>query len=133
MIEGPVEAIEALSDTSFLVTTTRGMWQAGNIVLATGYSDLPFVPAMASRLDGEVQQSAPREYRNPAALPPGGVVVVGASASGIQLADEIHSSGRQVVLCTGLDLRVPRRYLGRDIMWWLERGGFLDFKELSVY
>ena len=132
-IDTAVEAIEAFSDTSFLVTTTRGMWQASNVVLATGYSDLPSVPAMANRLAGAVQQIVPREYRNPAALPHGGVVVVGASATGIQLADEIHASGRQVVLSTGQHLRVPRRYRGRDIMWWLERGGILDETEESVY
>jgi putative flavoprotein involved in K+ transport len=128
-----VEAIEGFSETSFLITTTRGMWQARNVVLATGYADLPSVPAMASRLGGAVLQIVPREYRNPAALPRGGVVVVGASATGIQLADEIHASGRQVVLSTGQHLRVPRQYRGRDIMWWLERGGILDETEESVY
>jgi putative flavoprotein involved in K+ transport len=128
-----VEAIEAFADTSFLVTTTRGLWQTRNIVLATGYSDLPAVPAMASRLDGALHQVVPREYHHPAALPGGGVVVVGASATGIQLADEIHASGRPVVLSTGQHLRVPRRYRGRDIMWWLDRTGILDETEESVY
>ena len=118
---------------TFLVTTTRGVWRTRNIVLATGYSDRPLVPAMASRLDGGVHQVVPSEYRNPAALPGGGVLVVGASATGIQLADEIHASGRQVVLSTGHHLRVPRRYRGRDIMWWLDRAGILDETEESVY
>ena len=118
---------------AFMVTTTRGVWHARNIVLATGYSDRPLVPAMASRLDGAVLQVVPSEYRNPAALPDGGVVVVGASATGIQLADEIQASGRQVVLSTGQHLRVPRRYRGRDIMWWLDRAGILDETEESVY
>ena len=131
--ETSVEAIEAFAERSFLVMTTRGMWQARNIVLATGYSDLPAVPPMASRLDGAVHQVVPTEYRNSAALPEGGVLVVGASATGIQLADEIHASGRQVVLSTGQHLRVPRRYRGRDIMWWLDRAGILDETEESVY
>jgi putative flavoprotein involved in K+ transport len=132
--DASVDAIELDAfDETFLVTTTRGMWQTRNIVLATGYSDRPLVPAMAIGLDGGVQQVVPGEYRNPAALPGGGVVVVGASATGIQLADEIQASGRQVVLSTGQHLRVPRRYRGRDIMWWLDRAGILDETEESVY
>lgn len=132
-----VESIErreaAASNGTFRVTTTRGVWHARNIVLATGYSDRPLVPAMASRLDGGVHQVVPSEYRSPAGLPGGGVVVVGASATGIQLADEIQASGRPVVLSTGHHLRVPRRYRGRDIMWWLDRAGILDETEESVY
>jgi len=120
-------------DEAFRVTTTRGVWQTRNLVLATGYSDRPHVPAMAIRLDGGVDQVVPSEYRNPAALPGGGVVVVGASATGIQLAEEIQASGRQVVLSTGHHLRVPRRYRGRDIMWWLDRAGILDETEETVY
>ncbi len=132
--ETSVEVIDRDAfDENFLVTTTRGVWHARNIVLATGYSDRPLVPSMASRLDGGVLQVVPSEYRNPAALPDGGVVVVGASATGIQLADEIQASGRQVVLSTGQHLRVPRRYRGRDIMWWLDRAGILDETEESVY
>ncbi len=131
-----VDAIEAApdaSDAAFLVTTTRGTWRSRNVVLATGYSDRPLVPAMASRLDAGIHQIVPREYRSPATLPDGGVLVVGASATGIQLADEIQASGRQVVLSTGQHLRVPRRYRGRDIMWWLDRAGILDETEESVY
>jgi putative flavoprotein involved in K+ transport len=129
-----VDAIEIdESDETFLVTTTRGVWHTRNIVLATGYSDRPLVPAMASRLDRSVHQVVPSEYRSPATLPGGGVVVVGASATGIQLADEIQASGRQVVLSTGHHLRVPRRYRGLDIMRWLDRAGLLDETGESVY
>lgn len=129
-----VEAVEAIpGDDGFLVTTTRGVWRTRNVVLATGYSDRPLVPAMANRLDGGVHQVVPGLYRNPATLPAGGVLIVGASATGIQLADEIQASGRQVVLSTGQHIRVPRRYRGRDIMWWLDRAGILDETEESVY
>jgi putative flavoprotein involved in K+ transport len=130
-----VDAIEAFggSDDTFLVTTTRGAWHTRSVVLATGYSDRPLVPAMASRLRGRVHQLVPNEYRNPEALAPGAVLVVGASATGIQLADEIHASGRPVALSAGQHLRVPRRYRGRDIMWWLDRTGILDETEASVY
>jgi len=115
------------------VTTARGVWHTRNVVLATGYSDRPLVPAMAARLDGGVHQIVPSEYRNPAALPRGGVLVVGASATGIQLADEIQATGRRVVISTGQHLRVPRRYRGRDIMWWLDRAGILDATEEAVF
>ncbi|MGB5222835.1 MAG: hypothetical protein WBN60_17505, partial [Polyangiales bacterium] len=68
----------------------------------------------------------PSRYKNPSQLPPGGVLVVGASASGIQLAREIHCSGRPVTLAVGRHTRMPRRYRGRDITWWLETSGMLD-------
>ena len=127
-----VDAIETSTD-SFVVTTTGGVWRTRTIVLATGYSDQPFVPAVATRLDRSVHQMVPGEYGGPAALPRGGVMVVGASATGIQLADEIQASGRQVVVSTGQHLRVPRRYRGRDIMWWLDRAGILDATTESVF
>jgi putative flavoprotein involved in K+ transport len=68
----------------------------------------------------------PSEYRNPRQLPEGGVLVVGASATGVQLAAEIRQSGRDVVLAAGRHTRLPRRYRGRDTWWWLERIGVLD-------
>jgi putative flavoprotein involved in K+ transport len=132
--ETAVEAVQPMyGHDAFLVTTSRGAWRARNVVLATGYSDRPFVPGMASRLHGDIQQVVPSDYRNPAALRGGGVLIVGGSATGIQLADEIQASGRPVVLSTGHHLRVPRRYRGRDIMWWLDRAGILDETEESVY
>jgi len=127
-----VEALHASGD-AFLVSTTTGVWRTGSVVLATGYADRPSIPAVASRLDGRLQQVVPSDYRNPDQLPAGRVLVVGASATGIQLADEIRASGRHVVLSTGQHLRVPRRYRGRDIMWWLDRAGILDETEASVF
>src|SRR3712207_2041464 len=81
---------------------------------------------MASRLPAGIRQVTPSDYRNPAALPKGGVLVVGASATGVQLAEEIQRSGRQVHLSVGRHTRLPRRYRGRDIWCWLERSGLLD-------
>ncbi len=68
----------------------------------------------------------PATYRRPHQLPDGGVLVVGASSSGVQIADELVESGREVVLAVGSHTRLPRRYRGRDILWWLERIGSLD-------
>src|SRR5207244_11246755 len=65
-------------------------------------------------------------YRRPSDLPAGCVLVVGASASGVQLADEIHRSGRLVTLAVGEHVRMPRRYRGRDVMWWLSATGIHD-------
>ena len=126
-----IEALEPSADR-FVVTTSAGVWQTRNVVVATGYADQPLVPAMASALDG-VHQVVPTDYRNPSELPAGGVLVVGGSATGIQLAHEIQASGRQVVLSTGQHLRVPRRYRGPDIMWWLDRAGILDATAESVF
>lgn len=107
------------------VETDRGTWTAPNVIVATGHCDVPFVPAIASRLSPRVHQTVPSRYKNPAQLPRGGVLVVGASASGIQLAQEIHHSGRPVTLAVGRHIRMPRRYRGRDISWWLEATGIL--------
>lgn len=115
----------------YLVATSRGEWVARNVVIATGYSDRPFVPPFASRISG-VLQVTPREYRNPSQLPEGGVLVVGASATGIQLAEEIHQSGRPVTLAVGRHLRLPRTYRGRDILWWLDAMGVFDDTVESV-
>jgi putative flavoprotein involved in K+ transport len=81
------------------------------------------VPEFAARLPAGVVQFVPSAYRGPADLPGGGVLVVGASATGIQLAEEIHASGRPVTLAVGRHTRLPRRYRGRDIQWWLDAIG----------
>jgi len=125
-----------LSDTSvtgvermgerFRVITDRGEWLADSVVVATGYCDLPAVPAASRGLPASITQVVPANYRRAAQLPPGGVLIVGASATGVQLADEIQQSGRQVTLAVGRHLRLPRRYRGRDILWWLDRLGVLN-------
>lgn len=110
----------------YRVTTGRGVWLARKVVIATGSTEVPFVPEMSRRLSPAFHQLASAQYRNPDMLPPGGVLVVGASASGVQLAEEIHASGRPVTLAVGGHTRLPRRYRGRDIFWWLDRIGALD-------
>jgi putative flavoprotein involved in K+ transport len=94
------------------------------VVLAAGLTRST-IPAVARRLPGVVSISA-LQYRNPDQLPTGGVLVVGASASGVQIADELQRSGRQVTLAVGEHVRVPRTYRGRDILWWLDALGILD-------
>ncbi|MCG6926982.1 MAG: NAD(P)/FAD-dependent oxidoreductase [Acidobacteria bacterium] len=127
-----VVAVEPAS-SGYRVRTDRGDWEADNVVLATGYCDVPHVPEMAGGLPADVVQVVPSRYRNPAQLPEGGVLVVGASSTGIQLADEIHTSGRPVTLAVGRHTRMPRSYRGKDILWWLDTMGVLDQAAADVY
>ena len=123
--EVEVESVRRDGD-EFSVVTTAGAWRAGNVVIATGWCDRPAVPSIASGAGHHLVQIAPRSYRDPGDLAPGGVLVVGASATGVQLAEELRADGRRVVLAVGRHSRVPRRYRGMDIFWWLERIGALD-------
>jgi putative flavoprotein involved in K+ transport len=120
-----VERMIAVDD-GFVVDTTRGAWRAANVVIATGWCDRPAVPPIAALLDPAVVQLSAAAYRNPGALPAGGVLVVGASATGVQLADELAHAGRDVVLSVGSHTRLPRSHRGMDIYWWLERIGSLE-------
>ncbi len=110
----------------YLVSTTQGAWRARSVVLASGACNLPCIPTVATALPPSIRQLSPLDYRNPDQLEPGGVLVVGASATGTQIAEEIHRSGRPVVLSVGEHVRVPRTYRGRDIKWWMESVGVLD-------
>ncbi len=121
------------ADSGFIVTTDRGNWRARCVVIATGYCDVPFVPAMAGSLAPHITQITPTRYRRPDQLPEGGVLVVGASASGIQLADELHASGRPVTIAVGHHTRLPRRYRGKDILWWFDVMGIFDATARDVF
>ena len=92
-------------------------------MIATGWCDQPHVPPLADRPAIRRAQITPNDYRSPDDLPAGRVLVVGASATGVQLADELARAGREVVLAVGGHSRVPRRYRGMDIWWWLDRIG----------
>ena len=96
------------------------------MVIASGACNPPAVPAFADALPPEVVQLTPFEYRNPTQLPDGGVLVVGASATGVQLAAELRESGRPVILSVGEHVRLPRTYRGRDVLWWMDASGVWD-------
>jgi len=113
-------------DEGYLVATDRGNWTCRAVVMASGAHDIAAVPEIAKALPPAVRSLTPKEYRNPDGLDSGGVLVVGASATGVQLADEIQRSGRQVTLAVGEHIRMPRTYRGRDIQWWLDATGILD-------
>ncbi len=115
----------ARGPASYRVETDQGTWLADAVVVATGWAARPRVPASANCLDRAVMSVLPGGYTGPDDLAEGGVLVVGASATGVQLADEIHRSGREVTLAVGEHVRMPRRHRDRDIFWWLEAAGVL--------
>lgn len=113
------------SDGGFQVASSAGEIRARAVVIATGACDRPNLPAWADALSPRVAQVTTDRYAGPRGVAPGGVLVVGASATGVQLAREIHASGRPVTLAVGRHVRTPRRYRGRDIYAWMDACGFL--------
>jgi putative flavoprotein involved in K+ transport len=110
----------------YAVSTDSGTWHVQNLVVATGPHGRPSIPAGLDQAHlGDAVLIHARDYRNPAQLPPGGVLVVGASASGVQIADELGRAGRHVTLAVGRHTRMPRTYRGLDLFWWLEATGRL--------
>jgi putative flavoprotein involved in K+ transport len=130
-IEAPIRTHTTVTSVrpnghGYEVVTDEGIWETPAVVLATGGFNLANVPPVADRMPGTVQSFTPIQYRRPDLLPEGEALVVGASATGIQIAEEIHQSGRPVTLAVGEHVRLPRVYRGKDIMWWLQRTGVLD-------
>lgn len=121
-------AVEAIATTSgrYRVDTSEGPVSTRAVVLATGAASTPHIPELAASLPDRIHQVSPTEYRNPNQLSPGRVLVVGASASGVQIADELNRSGREVTICVGDHVRLPRTYRHRDIHWWMDRVGVMD-------
>jgi len=110
----------------YRVDTAAGSWTARAVVVATGWCQFPAVPDASRALDRGIAQLTAATYANPSALPGGRVLVVGASSSGVQLADELAAAGRDVVLAVGGHTRLPRTYRGLDILWWLSAMGLFD-------
>jgi putative flavoprotein involved in K+ transport len=108
------------------VVTDNGSWRCRSVILASGACNVPAIPKVSAALPDHLDSITTHDYRNPEQLPPGGVLVVGASATGLQLADEIHASGRPVTLAVGEHVRLPRTYRDRDIQWWMHHAGVLD-------
>jgi putative flavoprotein involved in K+ transport len=119
-----VHAVRALS-RGFEIRANDDLLHATVVVLATGAFSKPAIPGIADAVPESITMLTPLTYRDPGQLPDGGVLVIGASATGVQLADEIHRSGRPVTLAVGEHVRLPRTYRGRDIFWWLEATGLL--------
>jgi putative flavoprotein involved in K+ transport len=108
------------------VTTSRGEIHARTVVIASGACNQAAVPRFSDAVPASVEQLTPFGYRGPGQLPDGGVLVVGASATGVQLAAELRRSGRPVTLSVGEHVRLPRTYRGRDVLWWMDASGVWD-------
>ncbi len=126
VITGVTVTRVAPAGEGYRVTTGCGDWWCRALVLATGAFNKPVVPAVAAGVPASVAQLTAQAYRNPDQLDEGAVLVVGASATGLQLAQELRASGRPVTLAVGEHVRLPRVYRGRDIQWWMLSAGVLD-------
>src|SRR5687768_2321719 len=111
------------TDAGYHIATSQGDLRCRVVILASGACNLPSVPALRQAVPASIPCVTAFDYRNPNTLPDGGVLVVGASATGVQLAEEIHRSGRPVTLSVGEHVRLPRTYRGRDVLWWMDASG----------
>jgi len=121
----PVASVRRTVD-GYEVVASQGTWHCKAVVLATGAFNIAHVPKLSEAVPPGITQLTTVQYRNPESLEAGGVLVVGAAASGAQIADEIHRSGRPVTLAVGEHVRAPRMYRGRDIQWWMDATGLND-------
>jgi putative flavoprotein involved in K+ transport len=110
----------------YSVISSRGEVRCRAVIIASGACNRPAVPAFANTLPGSIEQLTPFDYRNADGVADGGVLVVGASATGVQLAAELLRSGRPVTLSVGEHVRLPRTYRGRDVLWWMDASGIWD-------
>ncbi|MEX0347176.1 MAG: NAD(P)-binding domain-containing protein [Rhizobiaceae bacterium] len=117
----------------YIVQTDQDSWNCQTLVLATGACNIASVPKIADAIPASIRQLTPLDYKNPGDLEEGGVLVVGASATGVQLAREIRASGHDVTISVGEHIRVPRHYRDRDIKWWMEVTGILgtNYREID--
>lgn len=115
----------ARDGAGFVAETSAGTIAASRVVVATGPFQKPLIPTVVPESAGIVQLHS-EAYRNPAQLPEGAVLVVGAGSSGAQIADELLRAGRKVFLSVGPHDRPPRAYRGRDFVWWLGALGKWD-------
>jgi putative flavoprotein involved in K+ transport len=114
------------TDEGFKIHTQREVFNAGQVVVATGPFQQPFTPSAAQQLDASVTELHSAEYRNPRALPDGPVLVVGGGNSGFQIAEELATAGRHVDLSIATKMPIlPQRLGGKDLFWWLTRLGLL--------
>ena len=121
-----VLSVEPMDGKGYRVVTPERIFTAENVVIATGFEQLPKIPSFSAAISANVTQLHSSQYRNPESLPEGGVLVVGSAQSGAQIAEELYVGGRNVFLSVGGAGRAPRRYRGKDVVAWLSQIGFFD-------
>ena len=121
-----VTSVRRTAEGYEVATAQDSTWHCRAVVLATGGFNIAQLPKLAGSVPSNVAQITPVQYRNPQSLEPGGVMVVGAAATGAQLADEIQRSGRPVTLAVGEHVRAIRTYRGKDMQWWMDATGLND-------
>ena len=125
LIGTTVEAV-IKSGHQFYIQSAAQHWIANAVVIATGHCCTPIIPEYSKRLNPQLHQFTSGQYLNPDQIPAGGILVVGAGASGVQIAEELRLSGREVILSVGKHRRLPRRYRGKDILCWVKEMGIFD-------
>jgi putative flavoprotein involved in K+ transport len=126
-IESRTRVLSVIAEgQGYRVSTNRGDWLCRNVVMANGACAVASTPKMAAALPAGLAQVTPLAYRAPRQLRKGGVLVVGASASGVQIASELAQAGHAVTISAGHHIRMPRNSRGRDIQWWMDRSGVQD-------
>jgi len=120
-----VTAVRRAGD-DYEIRTSDGEVRCRTVVIASGACNRPALPQFAGAVPTAVDQLTPFDYREPDQLSDAGVLVVGASATGVQLAAELQQSGRPVTLSVGEHVRLPRTYRGRDVLWWMDCSGVWD-------
>jgi putative flavoprotein involved in K+ transport len=121
-----VNSLQCAPSGRVLAETDHCVFEARNVVVATGPYQTPLVPSFGNGLPFSVWQITANHYLNAHQLPPGAVLVVGSGGSGWQIAEDLVHSGRRVFLSVGRHRRVPRRYRGKDFGWWQETTGASD-------
>ncbi len=114
------------AEGGFELLTSHGTLKAKAVVVATGSYRRPKFPAFAASLPPGISQVHSSAYRNPSQLPDGAVLVVGTGQSGAQIAEELHEAGRRLYVSVSGCARIPRRYRGKDIVWWGKMGGLYE-------
>jgi putative flavoprotein involved in K+ transport len=114
------------TDAGYEVHSDHGEWRCRTVVLASGACNIADIPRFADDVPHTIAQLTAQQYRNPTEIAEAGVLVVGASSSGTQIAHEVHKSGRPVTLAVGEHIRAPRVYRGKDLEWWMDAAGVLD-------